>query len=154
MFDAVMAADLPCRSIVSAQAERAGIGMRVDCDLPFGGILRLVHWLVSPFASAPDGIVEEPGSLPATRIACFTPDMLQLDWVFLPTPTDRLVRRNLVSADRAFLLGVRCWDIPHDRHAVLSDLATGRGVLAPAPLPGEWHRLTGVQVAGQSLMAQ
>ena len=28
-------------------ADRWGLGLRIDCTIPFAGTLRLVHWLVS-----------------------------------------------------------------------------------------------------------
>ncbi len=52
-------------------------------------------------------------------------------------PPSRTERRNLVSGDQ--LLGLRGWDIPHDRHMTLCNLKDGDADITGADLPQTWY---------------
>ena len=143
LADAVCRApgDWPPATLLLVRGERRGIGLRSDADIPRAGRVRLLHWIVSPFGGAPSGgIVEDCG---ASRLAAVRG--LSLDCIMIvPTgralalPADRAACRNLVAGD--LLLGLRGWDIPHDRNLALTSIETGCAVIAGENLPALWHR--------------
>ena len=54
---------LPPLAAVLGRGVRWGLGLRSDTRLPFGGTVRLLHWIASPYSDAPDGIVMDELSM-------------------------------------------------------------------------------------------
>lgn len=122
------------------RAARTGIGLRADCALPSMGTLRLVHWFASPYGDTPTGgIVEDTTSMRLNNVEPLGDDgterVVTLQGAAFPLPQNRGERRNLLSSNAASLLGLRGWDIPHDRHIVLTDLASGSADITGSRLP-------------------
>ena len=130
---------LPPLALVLGQAARWGLGLRSDTRLPFGGTVRLVHWIVSPYSDAPDGVVEDCQSARLHRVSVTAGASLKAvsEGPSRILPADRGNRRNLLSGDR--LMGLRGWDIPHDRHMAVTDLARGTADITGTMLPEAWH---------------
>ncbi len=64
-------------------------------------------------------------------------------------PPSRLDCRNLLSADGRFLLGLRGWDIPHDRHLILTELQTWQADMTGQALPLKWYALERISTIPQ-----
>lgn len=146
MIEHCPASELEAGTVCIGEGARQGIGIRVDCHIPFARRVRLVHWLVAPYADTPSaGIVEDAGAMrlyrviPAGSLKSLTATALQM-----ALPASRLDRRNLHSADGKFLLGLRGWDIPHDRHMVLTATASWTADITGAALPERWNALSAV----------
>jgi hypothetical protein len=139
---------LPAGSLVVAHHDGPGIGILVDCPLPGAGMLRLIHWLRSPYRQAPNGIVEDADSI---AVSDLLPDHREPHWAChgtRPLPAGRLGATNWMSADGQRIAGLRGWDIPHDRHVVLTTIATGMGALSPILLPHHWARSWSIELKG------
>lgn len=129
----------PPLTLVFGRQANWGIGIRSDTTMPFAGNVKLLHWIVSPYRGVPDGIVEDCnacrliaiwGALDAS-LSFKATDRLR------PLPADRADRRNLLVAER--LMGLRGWDILHDRHMAVSDLRLGTADTSGMDLPNLWH---------------
>lgn len=129
----------PPLTVILAQQASWGIGVRGDTALPFAGTVKLIHWIVSPYSGVPDGIVEDCGScrLPIVGGTCDASLTFRLTDQEQVLPQDRAHRRNLLIGRK--LLGLRGWDIPHDRHASVTDLCSGKADTSGADLPDRWH---------------
>lgn len=80
---------IPAGMLVSGKVERTEYGLRCDCPMPFGGTMRLVHCIVSPFIKAPDGIVEETFAMALTSLGPFGRDLLATEPVMQALPRER-----------------------------------------------------------------
>ena len=130
---------LPPLSIVFGKDSRWGIGLRSDAAMPVGGTIRLIHWIASPYGGTPDGIVEDCQSARLRLVSCAEGASLRFTprGALAPLSPDRGGRRNLLFG--AFLMGLRGWDIPHDRHMAVTDLARGAAEITGSGLPANWH---------------
>jgi len=128
------------RSILFGKGSVWGIGLRSDAEIPSQGCIRLVHWIVSPYESTPTGgIVEDCISSRLEFVFGYLPDILRI-YVFDRAdilPESRFRQRNYAVSNK--ILGLRGWDIPHDRHAAVSDLWDGHADVTGRSLPGFWH---------------
>ncbi|QZP09099.1 hypothetical protein [Caenibius sp. WL] len=135
--------DAPSRfaplSVVFGRGTHWGLGLRSDTTIPFAGRVRLLHWLVPPHPGTPPGIVEDCQSsrLPTVHGTQNTSLRFQPIGRAIALPPDRAARRNLLSGAR--LMGLRGWDIPHDRHMAVTDLANGSADITGTDLPRHWH---------------
>lgn len=126
-------------TLVFGKQANWGIGARADAALPFVGDVKLLHWIVSPYRGTPDGIVEDCNSCRLIALwgafdasLCFQPADRPQPW-----PADRADRRNLLAAES--LMGLRGWDIPHDRHMAVTDLCSGQADTSGMDLAEKWH---------------
>lgn len=126
------------RTVILAEAAAWGIGLRGDAATPFGPV-RLIHWIVSPYADTPlGGLVEDCAScrLPTVFGAAASAIVLQPRGGRVELPPARTDRRNLVAGRR--LMGVRGWDVPHDRHMAIIDVQSGEADIAGSGVSELW----------------
>lgn len=147
MTEECRAADLLAGTLCAGTQAREGLGLRIDCQIPFAGIIRLVHWLIAPYADTPSaGIVEDAGAMRMYRV---TPAGILRELIAVPLetalPASRADRRNLLSGDDRYLLGLRGWDIPHDRHMVLTDTENWTADITGSTIPRQWRRLAAIR---------
>ena len=156
------ATDLPCgpsaqfapRTVILGRGSSWGFGLRGDARLPFSGPVRLIHWVISPYGDTPaGGIVEDCASLRLRRVFGQAPSGLRVIPVGASSalPSVRRDRRNLVTGTQ--LMGLRAWDIPHDRHMCVMELASGAAEVSGFAGPPSWYpvwRLL-VELAGKSV---
>ncbi|WP_311269581.1 hypothetical protein [Sphingobium sp. WCS2017Hpa-17] len=123
-------ADFPPGTLIAATADHPGVGIRVDAFMPYAGTVRLIHWIISPYDDVPPGIVEDCN---AARIGLVSGKSILL-CALVPLgnpaslPTHRSARRNLARAGN--LMGLRGWDIPHDRVECVMDIESGKASLS------------------------
>ena len=144
---------LPPLAAVLGRGVRWGLGLRSDTRLPFGGTVRLLHWIASPYSDAPDGIVEDCQSARLRQVCSLAGATLGFapEGASHALPSGREDRRNLLSRHR--LMGLRGWDIPHDRHMAVTDLGDGAADITGTMLPETWHSdwLLTVTLASEAL---
>lgn len=83
---------LPPLAAVLGRGVRWGLGLRSDTRLPFGGTVRLLHWIASPYSDAPDGIVEDCQSARLRQVCNLAGATLDSLRKVLPMPCHRAGR--------------------------------------------------------------
>lgn len=126
-------------SIVMGEAAQWGFGVRTDTVVPFAGRIRLIHWIVSPYLDVPHGVVEDCQSSRLAAVSGTGEGALLFlpEGQAIPRPPNRSDCRNLLSG--RYFMGLRGWDIPHDRHMVVIDLGDGDSDITGTGIPGSWH---------------